>query len=200
METYTPRTIITSTQRRILQCVVETIADEGYARATIGELSNRLEVSKGVIQYHFPTKEELIQETVAYIYATARDYMSSQIWQTTNEWEQIRSFIELSCQFYQQYPMHIKALQAIRSNFQPLMHTSLAVTLYERELSDLADVFASGQKKGVLRKFDTDIAALTLRMALNGVAAKLYSQRNYNVKKHADELIELFRHAFLYDV
>lgn len=197
METYIPRTTITSTQRRILQCVVETVADEGYARATIGEMSNRLEVSKGVIQYHFPTKEELMQETIAYIYATARDYMSSQIWQTTNEWEQIRNFIELSSQFYRQYPTCIKALQAIRSNFQPLKHKSLAVTLYERELSDLADVFVSGQKKGVLRKFDTDIAALTLRMALNGVATNLYSQQNYNVKKHADELVELFQRAFL---
>lgn len=197
---YSPRTTITPTQRRILRCAIETIADVGYARATIGEISARLGVSKGVIQYHFSTKEELLQEAVAYIYATARSYMSSQIWSTSDEWEQIRSFIAVSCRFYRRYPLYIKALQAIRANFQPTKHTSLAQTLYERELSDLASIFASGQGKGVLQKFDPAIAALTLRFALNGVATQLLVQKNhkdYDVEKHAHELIELFRRAWV---
>ncbi len=199
METYTPRSNLTPTQRRILECVVKTIAEVGYARTTVGEISRRLDLSKGVIQYHFPSKEGLIQETIAYIYTVARKYMSAQIWRTTNEWEQVRSFIELSGKFYQQYPMHIQALQAIRANFRPQKCISLADTLYERELSDLENVFIAGQKKGVLSQFDPSIAALTVRMTLNGVATQIYSQQNYDTKKHTDELIEMFRRAYCND-
>ncbi len=196
---YTPRTSITPTQRRILQCAIETIADAGYGQATIGEISARLGLSKGVIQYHFSSKEELMQEAIAYIYATARNYMSSQIWSTTNEWEQIRSFIAVSCRFYRRYPRYVKALLAIRASFQPAKHASLAQTLYEQELADLARVFAVGQEKGVLQQFDPEIAALTLRLALNGVAVRLYAQKHpkdYDAEKHGRELIELFRRAW----
>jgi len=179
-----------------LHCTIETLAEVGYGQATIGAISARLAVSKGVVQYHFSSKEELIQEAIAYIYATARDYMSSQIWSTADEWEQIRRFIEVSCAFYKQYPVHIQALQAIRASFRPVKHASLAQTLYARELSDLAKVFASGQANGTLQTGDPDIAALTLRLALNGVAAKLYTQKDYDAEKHAHELIEMFRRAF----
>ncbi len=180
-----------------MQCAMEMMAEVGYAQTTIGSVSKRLGISKGVIQYHFPSKEELIQETIAYIYATARDYMSSQIWNTTDEWKQICSFIQVSCQFYQQYPMHIKALQAIRTNFQPTRHTSLAQTLYEQELADLTGIFTSGQTKGIFRTFDPDVMALTLRLALNGVVTCIYGQPNYDVQKHADELVALFELALL---
>ena len=194
---YTPREVITAPQREILHCTMEMMAEAGYAQTTIGAVSKRLGVSKGVIQYHFPSKEELVQEVIAYIYAIARDYMSSQIWNTTDEWKQIRSFIEISCRFYQQYPTHIKALQTIRINFQPAKHESLADTYYGQELADLAKVFVSGQTKGLFRTFDPNIVALTVRLALNGAATLLYSQPNYNVQKHADELVALFSQALL---
>jgi AcrR family transcriptional regulator len=196
MKIYTPRSTLTPTQRRILESTVQTIADVGYAQTTIGEISQRLGISKGVVQYHFPSKESLIQESIAYIYTVARDYMSAQIWQTTNEWSQIRSFIKLSGQFYQKYPIHIQALHVIRADFQPQKHISLAATLHERELTDLANVFIAGQQKGVFRHFDPDIAATTLRLALNGIAGKLKDQQPYDVTKYTGELIELFYRAF----
>lgn len=196
---YIPRGAITDTQREILHCTMETMADVGYVRTTIGVVSKQLGVSKGVIQYHFSSKEELVQEVIAYIYATARDFMSAQIWNTTDEWKQICSFIEVSCQFYQQYPTYIKALQTIRVNFQPAKHESLANTFYKQELIDLASVFVSGQAKGIFRAFDPDIVALTLRQALNGVTTCIYNEPSYDVRRHADELTTLFEQALLRD-
>lgn len=193
---YVPRSHLTPTEEKILDCTVRTIAELGYPRTTIGELGKRLALSKGVIHYHFPSKEDLVQDTIARIYATARNYMSPQIWTQSDPWEQVQSFIDVSCTFYQRYAIQTKALQEIRANFRPHKHKSLAQTLYERELADLAAIFTVGQEAGVFRAFDPAIAALTLRFALNGAAACLYTQPSYDIQRHARELVELFKCAW----
>ncbi len=198
MQQYIPRKTLTSSETRILQGVVEQLASNGYANTTIGELSSLLGMSKGLIHYHFSSKEILFQETIAYIYTEARRYMERQVWQTDNPWSQIQTFISLSCQYYAHHGQLIKALQEIRANFKPRQAASLAEVFNARELRELEDVITAGQSLGTFRYFDPVFGALTLRMSLNGAAQKILAsvKPKQEATLCARELTELFRRAW----
>lgn len=194
MQTYIPRKNLTKSETKILSGVITQLANEGYTKTTIGELSILLGMSKGLIHYHFSSKEVLLQEAIAYIYAEARRYMEQQVWQTDNSWEQLHTFITLSCRYYADHGQLIKALQEIRANFKPQHATSLAETLGTKELRDLKDVLARGQADGLFRSFDTTFAALTLRMSLNGASQRILAspRPKQEAKLCANELAAMF--------
>ena len=41
---------------QIIECAIETIAEVGYAQASLGQIAKRAQISKGVISYHFANK------------------------------------------------------------------------------------------------------------------------------------------------
>jgi AcrR family transcriptional regulator len=198
---YVPRKTLTATDTKILAATISMLASDGYSKVSIGEIAANLGVSKGVIHYHFSSKEILLQETVAYIYSQARQFMESQVWQTDNAWLQIRTFITLSCQYYCEHGELIQGLQEIRANFQPKQTKSLAITLHEKELADLQGVITSGQKDNVFYSFDPKIAAITLRMALNGAAQYIIGSDDSQTAAdiYADELRQTFLRAWCED-
>jgi len=193
-----PRKRLDATGRKIIEAVVALLADQGYAATTIGAVSVQLKISKGVVHYHFPSKEILLQETVAYIYQQARDYMQRQVWRTDDAWRRIETFIVLSCHYYAEHGQLIRALQEIRANFRPMHARSLVLTFLEKELTDLQGVVMTGQANDMFYSFDPHIGALTLRMALNGAAGKIIEADNPQAEsiRYATELSEMFRRAW----
>ncbi len=198
MQQYNPRQTLTNSETRILKGVIELLASNGYAQTSIGELGLLLGVSKGLIHYHFPNKEVLFQETIAYIYAEARRYMERQVWNTDNPWVQIKTFISLSCQYYADHGQLIRALQEIRANFKPRQSASLAEVFSRDELRQIEKIITTGQTLGTFRAFDPAFGALTLRMSLNGAAQKILAAGHS--KQHASlcatELTEMFCRAW----
>jgi len=198
MQSFIPRKNLTSSETSILNGVISQLATKGYAKTTIGELSALLGISKGLVHYHFSSKEILLQETIAYIYADARRFMEQQVWQTNDSWEQIRTFINVSCEYYADHGESIKALQEIRANFKPRQTISLAEAFGDRELEDLKSVLVAGQESGIFRHFDTAFAALLLRMSLNGASQRILAslEPKQEAALCATELVAMFYRAW----
>ncbi|MBV9802070.1 MAG: TetR family transcriptional regulator, partial [Solirubrobacterales bacterium] len=59
------RTFIEQARRaQIVGVAIDTIAELGYAQASLARIAERAGISKGVIAYHFAGKEDLIAEVV----------------------------------------------------------------------------------------------------------------------------------------
>src|SRR5580700_7469940 len=56
----------TETARRsqIIEAAIDTIAEVGFARASLARIGERIGTSKGLIGYHFAGKDDLIKEVV----------------------------------------------------------------------------------------------------------------------------------------
>lgn len=194
---YQPRAYLTLPQKRIIEATIAHIATEGYAHTSIGDIARKLKQSKGALQYHFPTKESLMQETIAYIYNVAFQDIRPNIDATDDAWERMRQFIEGSVAFYVTYPMCVKALGELMFNFRPTLHRSQATTRYEKELIDVALLLREGQKQGLFRSFDVDIMAVTIRHCLDGLIVKM-SEPRYDIARHKQELIDFIRGGILH--
>jgi AcrR family transcriptional regulator len=64
---------------QIVQAAIETLAEVGYANASLSRIAVRLGISKGVISYHFAGKDDLIAEIVSQVLQRARADMQPRI-------------------------------------------------------------------------------------------------------------------------
>src|ERR1700683_5387265 len=85
----------TSAARRaqFVAAAIDTIAEVGYGRATLGRIAERVGVSKGVICYHFAGKDELVQEVIADIAARGGAFVYAQALTLPTAAERLRRWI-----------------------------------------------------------------------------------------------------------
>ncbi|UUZ81859.1 TetR/AcrR family transcriptional regulator [Paenibacillus sp. P26] len=66
-------------KEQILEVAIETVAAFGYAQASIGQIAKRAGISKGVITYHFASKDEMMDQIVTEVYEAAARFMAPRI-------------------------------------------------------------------------------------------------------------------------
>lgn len=55
---------VEATRERMLRCALELFTERGYDGSSIGMIASGMELSKGAVSYHFPTKEDLLEAVV----------------------------------------------------------------------------------------------------------------------------------------
>src|ERR1700685_3036742 len=113
------RTFVSSARRaQIVEAALETLAEVGYANASLSRIAVRLGISKGVISYHFAGKDDLIAEIVTQVLQQARAYMQPRIEAQTTGPEMLRAYIESNLQFIRDNPNQLRAIvEIVRATF-----------------------------------------------------------------------------------
>ncbi|MBN4927803.1 TetR/AcrR family transcriptional regulator [Hoyosella rhizosphaerae] len=57
-----------ATHQRLLEATIECLADRGWSGTTVGVVAQRAGVSRGAIQHHFPTREDLITSALEFMF------------------------------------------------------------------------------------------------------------------------------------
>ncbi|MQY23782.1 TetR/AcrR family transcriptional regulator [Nocardia macrotermitis] len=57
-----------ATRLRLLESTIDTLAETGWAAATVAVVAERAGVSRGAAQHHFPTREDLITAALEYMF------------------------------------------------------------------------------------------------------------------------------------
>ncbi len=98
------------TRSRILQAAIEVFGARGYEAASIREITERIGVSPGLVNYHFQNKQKLWQEAVLYYYDRAAKAMtlSDEEFETLSPRDQARLEIRRSIEFYANNPNHLR--------------------------------------------------------------------------------------------
>src|SRR5215813_1857474 len=91
----------TETARRaqIVDCSIDTIAEMGFAKASVEQFARRAGVSKGVITYHFPNKEGIVDAIIQKAVAAGRTHMVTRIMAETSAAARLRAYIESNLEF-----------------------------------------------------------------------------------------------------
>ncbi len=185
----------TETARRaqIVDCAIEAIAELGFARASVDQIARRVGVSKGVISYHFPSKDELVGAIVAKVFALGRAYMAPRILAETTAAGRLRAYIESDLEFIDAERTSLIALVEIAFGARHA-DGSLVIgpeTLAQR-VANLEELLRAGQKSGEFRRFNTRVMALTIIQAIDAVPPLLAREPAFDVKLHAKELAAIF--------
>jgi AcrR family transcriptional regulator len=183
----------TARRAQIVDCAILTIAELGFAKASVDQIAKRVGVSKGVITYHFPNKEEIVDAVIDKVVAAARTYMEPRIMAETSAAGRLRAYIESDLEFMDAHRRPLIALVEIamsaRREDGSLVIGSESLA---RRVASLEELLRAGQRSREFRRFNTRVMALTIIQAIDGVPVLLTREPNLDVKLHAQELATIF--------
>jgi AcrR family transcriptional regulator len=190
------RTFIETARRnQIVAAAIDTIAEVGYAQASLARIAARAGISPGLISYHFAGKDDLIEQVVRDVLAEAAAYMQPRIRAETTGSGMLRAYIESNLAFVRDHRNHMAAIHAIARNgatadLQRRFNRDGGVGQAERLLGELLARF---QAAGQLRPdFDPAVMAVTIRAAIDAIPPRLVSEPDLDIDHYAAEIATTF--------
>jgi TetR/AcrR family fatty acid metabolism transcriptional regulator len=196
--TQVERTFTEAARRaQIVQAAIDSIAEVGFARASLARIGERIGISKGLIGYHFAGKDELIREVVAEIIEEGRAYMVPRILAEQPGPDMLRAYIESNLGFMREHRNYMVAIAEIRRNGltaegQQRFYGDADMDGFANELEDSLSRFQAG---GHLRvDFDPHAMAIAIRAAIDAVPHRL-ADPDFDIDSYARQITDLFVQA-----
>jgi len=189
------RTFVTDARRaQIVAAAIDTIAEDGYANASLSRIAVRLGISKGVISYHFAGKDDLIAEIVTQVLQRARAYMQPRIEAQTTGPKMLRTYIESNLEFIRDNPNQLRAIvEIMRATF---VGASRPVSgNRDAGVHILAELLARFQAAGDFRPdFDPNAMAMAIRAVIDVAPGRL-TEPEFDIDNYAHEAVTVFHLA-----
>ncbi|HET9104795.1 MAG TPA: TetR/AcrR family transcriptional regulator [Solirubrobacteraceae bacterium] len=188
------RTFIETARRaQIVAAAIDTIAEVGYAQATLGRIAERIGISRGLISYHFAGKDELVAQVVSDVVDQAKEDMWPPIFAATTGSEVLRAYIESSLAFTREHPNHKMALLEITRNSLSPDGPRFDGDAHEEAVRNLEDLLAHFQAAGQLRAdLNPRATAIAIRAAIDAAGARLTFDKNLDIEEYARDIANLF--------
>jgi AcrR family transcriptional regulator len=189
------RTFVSSARRaQIVEAAIETVAEVGYANASLSRIAVRLGISKGVISYHFAGKDDLIAEIVSQVLQRARAYMQPRLEAQTTGPEMLRAYIESNLEFMRDNPYQISAVvEIVRATIAGAKSPFGANPGGGVEI--LAELLKRFQAAGDFRTdFDPNAMAIAIRAVIDVAPGRL-TDPAFDIDQYAREAVTIFDRA-----
>ncbi|MGE7907485.1 TetR/AcrR family transcriptional regulator [Peribacillus sp. NPDC094092] len=181
---------------QIVECAIETIAEVGYAQASLGQIAKRAKISKGVISYHFANKEELLEQIPIEYYMAWQSYIVPRIEAQKSPKEMLRVYIESNLTFVDENRKHVFAVIETVSNQRTADgKLRFAADHDETILLPIENILTLGMQEGIFREFtrpSARVMALTIRNAVDGFTIELMRKPHLDVQEYTRELVTIF--------
>lgn len=184
---------------QIVACAIETIAEVGYAQASIGQIAKRANVSKGVISYHFAGKDELLEQVVTEYYIAYESFMQPILRDEASPKNRLKKYIEANLEFIADHRKMVFAVVEIVTGMRTKDgKPRFSADTDEGVFQPIEAILHAGAKEGTFREFtplSSRVMALAIRHAIDGFSLELMRNPDLHVKAYVQELITIFDHA-----
>ena len=86
-------------REQIVAAAIDVLYESGFAAASLGAIAEHIGVSKGVISYHFASKNELLHEVVAHVLTEASLYMRPRIEAASSALDALRVYVTSNLEY-----------------------------------------------------------------------------------------------------
>ena len=192
------RTFIETARRaQIVAAAIDTIAEVGYGQASLARIAETAGTSKGVIIYHFGSKDNLVRELVAELTAKGSAFLGPRLEAESTGPGMLRTYIESNLDFVRENRSHVAAVVEIALNARSTDGSPLYdFSIRESGTEALRQLLVHFQGTGEFRAdFDPLVMAMTIRAALDAVPARLARDPDLDLGHYGRELAGLFHLA-----
>jgi TetR/AcrR family transcriptional regulator, fatty acid metabolism regulator protein len=188
-----PSFIEMARRKQIVESAIETIAEIGYAQASLAQIAKRAGISKGVISYHFAGKDELIEQVVNDIYLAGITFMAPRLEVQSTAAGMLRAYIQANIEFIDRYRRQVIVLVDIMTNMRtPDGNLRYDAQAEEPILIVVEEMLRRGQESGEFRMFNTRVMAVLLRKAIDALPALLVAKPELDLEPYKRELVTVF--------
>lgn len=171
------------------------LADVGYAAATVALIAQRAGVSKGVITYHFPSKDELLRRVALHLFRECAAHIAARTSATGSPAERLRAGISAELEFFSSRRVEFRAMAEVMANHRDADFARAFEDVYARETEALADLLVEGQALGQFRAFDADGVAHLISAAKNGLLDRWAADDTLDLVTSAPTMIDFVDRA-----
>ena len=183
-------------RQEILQAALELFSQRGFHNVSMHEIATASEFAVGTLYKFFSNKEDLYRNLIIDVSNVFLSSLMSALATPGNELEKIRACVEAKIKVFMDNLDHVHLYLAETRgaifNIKAGLDSDIKVR-YEDFLQKLANVFESGIKKRVFRKFDPYLLAV----AIDGISNALLFHHVEYPGAHpfdADLIINIFFH------
>jgi TetR/AcrR family fatty acid metabolism transcriptional regulator len=165
----------------------------------VAEVARRAEVSKGVVTYHFPAKNELIQAVIADVIAQMGKYLEPRLL-AANPLQHperfVAAYLTTWTGYIQTHGRDVLALVRIYNAFRDETgRPNPAFGVRASEITAVAQVLRAGRETGRLGRFDPDIVAAVMKAALDDLLDQYAANPELDLDSYGAELVAIFEAA-----
>jgi AcrR family transcriptional regulator len=186
----------TSAARRaqFVAAAIDTIAEVGYARASLGRIAGRVGVSKGVISYHFAGKDELVREVITDIADRGGAFVYAQAMTLPTAAGRLRAWIESVLGYLAAHRTEAVAFHEIAAASRGDAAVGAALARLVTDVTPaVRALFADGQASGEFRTdFDPQAAATAIMAVIDAVPPRMARDPDFDVARYGREVAGLF--------
>ena len=188
--------IETARRAQIIECAILTIAELGYAQASLAKIAKRAGISAGVISYYFAGKDDLIAEVTAHVYAAGGIFIRGRLAPDQTARATLRAFIEANVAYFGVHPANVIAvMNIVRSGGAGQGGAAYDAAVGEPRRAGIAAILERGQAAGEFRAFAVPVMVATLVEALDAIPPQLAANPDLDTNAYGHELAELFDRA-----
>ncbi|REH46148.1 AcrR family transcriptional regulator [Kutzneria buriramensis] len=182
-------------RRQIIDCAIEVIAQEGFAKATLARIAERADLAKSVVLYHFTNKDELVEQVLATVSATSYEFVRSRVATSSTAWERVRGSIEAVVEFVAAHPQHALAGLEGWNQARSLPGRVKLAQASAAGPSGIEETLIEGQLSGEFGEFDPHVLAVLFQQAVDAAVLEAALRPDTDLTAFAAELIAVFDRA-----
>jgi AcrR family transcriptional regulator len=189
----------TFTQRKrrdqLVDCAIDALAELGFQGTSVAEVARRAGVSKGVVNYHFAAKDDLMFAAVAEIFDSIKEFLETRLRGTSPE-RFVADYINAWVAYYRTRTRYMLAIREIWGNFRDDSgHQHFGPQAVAGELGVVQQVLEYGQANDSLGKFDARVMAVTIKASLDALLNQFATDPQLDLEAYGAELVTLFERA-----
>jgi AcrR family transcriptional regulator len=195
-QTRKPPTFTEAARRaQIIEAAIDTIAEVGFARASLARIGERVGISKGLIGYHFAGKDDLIKQVVIDVVEAGRAYILPRVFAESTGPAMLRAYIESNLAFMREHRNYMVAVVEILRNGAFTTGSGRRVDGRDVDVAAhlLKEQLARLQAEGELRSdFDPGVMAMAIRATIDVVPHRLVRDPDFDIASYSREVITIF--------
>ncbi|MCK2012792.1 TetR/AcrR family transcriptional regulator [Peribacillus muralis] len=181
------------TKDKIIQKSVELISQFGYVKFSIGNVAKEVQVSKGVVNYHFPQKELLVAAIITQYFEKAAMYMGEHMILEEDAKRMLESYIESNLRFVAENKAETLAITEIIRNGRNETGELMFADENNDILKPIIEIFQYGQEvDNSFRNFPPDIMARAVRNVIDSFSSTIAKDEITDIDSVINEIKTMF--------
>lgn len=173
------------------------LGEVGYAAASIGRIAERAGVSKGVVTYHFASKDDLLRQMALRFLRECSAHIAARVANASGPMERLRAELAAELEFFSTRRTEFRALSEVLANHRDPLFARAFEDVADAETESLSRLLQLGQRAGTLRTFDAEEVAHLIHSAKNGMLARWAEDERVDLVASTSSLIDFVEHAVI---
>lgn len=182
-------------REQVVRAAAETVAQVGYANASLSRIAEQAGISKSVISYHFSGKDELMVLVAQQFIDTATEFIITRVEAEPTASGQLSAWISGQVEYYAAHRTGFLAMISIITNHRSPDGSNPFSSQLTEEVDEIAQLLERGQRDREFREFDPRATAVIILRSTEALISAWVTDENVDLTAQLDTLLDFVHHA-----